>query len=212
MDEEAAGRERALVEALRDGDEHAFAALVDEHTPMMLKVARGYVSNQEAAEEVVQETWIALLKGIQTFEHRALLRTWLFRILVNIAKTRGAKDHKHQTVMLDENHPNPAVDPSRFRDASEPWTGHWRTPPQRWEDGPEGSLLAGEIRDVTRRELDQLPPAQRAVVTLRDVLGYDATEVCEMLSVSAANQRVLLHRGRARIRQALEQYLEVRDG
>ncbi|MCW4352925.1 sigma-70 family RNA polymerase sigma factor [Hoyosella sp. YIM 151337] len=212
MDEETATRERGLVEALRNGDEQAFAALVDELTPMMLKVARGYVANREAAEEVVQETWIALLKGIHAFQHRALLRTWLFRVLVNIAKTRGAKDQRYRAVSFDENSPLPAVDPARFQDPEEPWPGHWRSTPKAWDESPEHSLLASEIREVTQQELDRLPEAQRDVVTLRDVMGYEASEVCEMLAISAANQRVLLHRGRARIRQALEQYMGARDG
>lgn len=210
MDEATAARERALVEALRSGNAQAFAALVDEHTPMMLRVARGYVSTRETAEEVVQETWIALLKGIDRFEQRATLRTWLFKILVNIAKTRGAHDHNRATVALDERFEGATVDPSRFRGDNEQWPGHWRSAPVSWADTPEHSALAAEVRELTRRELDRLPPNQRIVVTLRDVLGYGADEVCELLALSPANQRVLLHRGRARVRQALEDYVGAR--
>lgn len=203
-------RERALAAALRAGDERVFAALVAEHTPMMLRVARGYVASPEAAEEVVQEAWIALLKGVGSFEHRASLRTWLFKVLVNIAKTRGAHDHRRATLALDtDGEAGPAVDPGRFRGGDDPWPGHWRPgqAPAPWPPTPEGSVLAAEVRATALRELDRLPRAQRLVVTLRDVLGYGADEVCELLELTPANQRVLLHRGRARVRQALEDYL-----
>ncbi len=201
--------ETALVAALRGGDEAAFAGLVDRHTAALLRVARGYVPSHEIAEEVVQETWIALLKGIDTFEGRSSLRTWLFTVLINIAKTRGAREHRDTDVAVLA-FTGATVDPGRFREAGDPWPGHWKDleAPSAFPDTPEGSLLGVELVAVTRRELDKLPARQREVVTLRDVVGFDSAEVCALLDISAANQRVLLHRGRAAVRQALEDYLK----
>lgn len=200
--------EHSLVAALRLGDEAAFAELVERHTPSMLRVARGYVPNREIAEEVVQETWIALLRGIDRFESRSSLRTWLFTVLVNVAKTRGVRERRDaevQVLAFTEG----TVDPARFRDAGEHWAGHWKEhrAPVPFPDTPEGSVLGDELIAVTRRELDKLPVRQREVVTMRDVLGMESAEVSALLEISAANQRVLLHRGRAAIRQALEDYL-----
>lgn len=201
--------ERSLVAALRLGDEAAFAELVERHTPSMLRVARGYVPNREIAEEVVQETWIALLRGIDRFESRSSLRTWLFTVLVNVAKTRGVRERRDaevQVLAFTEG----TVGPARFRDAGEHWAGHWKEhrAPVPFPDTPEGSVLGDELIAVTRRELDKLPVRQREVVTMRDVLGMESAEVSALLEISAANQRVLLHRGRAAIRQALEDYLK----
>lgn len=197
--------ESSLVTSLRAGDERAFAELVDRHTPQLLRVARGYVRTTEAAEEVVQETWIALIKGIDKFEGRSSLRTWLFTVMINIAKTRGIRDRR----MVDAE-VAATVDPARFRPANDPdWPGHWkdRSAPAAFPDTPEGSVLGAEFLAVARRELDKLPHRQRTVVTLRDMMGFDSGEVCELLGLSVANQRVLLHRGRAAIRQALEDYM-----
>ena len=201
--------EAALVTALRGGDEAAFAALVERHTPSMLRVAAGYVPNHQIAEEVVQETWIALLKGIDGFEGRSSLRTWLFTVMVNIAKQRGLRERRDTDARVLA-FTGGTVDPARFRAAGEQWAGHWREGevPAPFPDTPEGSLLGDELIAVTRRELDKLPVRQREVVTMRDVLGMDAAEVCALLQISAANQRVLLHRGRAAVRQALEDYLK----
>lgn len=201
--------EAALVTALRGGDEAAFAALVERHTPSMLRVAAGYVPNHQIAEEVVQETWIALLKGIDGFEGRSSLRTWLFTVMVNIAKQRGLRERRDSDARVLA-FTGGTVDPARFRAAGEQWAGHWREGevPAPFPDTPEGSLLGDELIAVTRRELDKLPVRQREVVTMRDVLGMDAAEVCALLQISAANQRVLLHRGRAAVRQALEDYLK----
>ena len=204
----AADEEAALVAALQDGDEAAFGALVDRHTPAMLRVARGYVASREIAEEVVQETWIALLKGIGAFEQRSSLRTWLFTILVNTAKRRGVRERRDADVAVMA-FTGGTVDPARFRGADDPYPGHWLPDevPSPFPDTPEGSVLGDELIAVARRELDKLPERQRAVVTLRDLLGFDAGEVCALLDISAANQRVLLHRGRAAVRQVLEDYL-----
>jgi len=202
------GDEEALVVALKDGDESAFAALVDRHTPAMLRVARGYVPSREIAEEVVQETWIALLKGIGSFEGRSSLRTWLFTVLINIAKRRGMRERRDADVAVMA-FTGGTVDPARFRDAGDPYPGHWlpNEVPSPFPDTPEGSVLGDELITLARRELDKLPERQRVVVTMRDMLGLDSAEVCELLEISVANQRVLLHRGRAAVRQVLEDYL-----
>jgi RNA polymerase sigma-70 factor (ECF subfamily) len=204
--------ETALIAALRHGDEAAFAQLVDQHAPSMLRVARGYVPSREIAEEVVQETWLALLKGIKNFEGRSSLRTWLFAVMINIAKTRGIRERRDADVAIMA-FTGGTVDPARFRAADDPYPGHWKQDeqPAPFTDTPEGSALGNELVDVARRELDKLPDRQRTVVTLRDMLGFDSAEVCDLLDVSVANQRVLLHRGRAAVRQALEEYLEDRS-
>lgn len=201
--------ETGLIAALRAGDESAFTALVDLHTPTMLRVARGYVSTHELAEEVVQETWIAVLRGIDRFEGRSALRTWLFTIMVNIAKARGLKERRHADLQVLAASGG-TVDPARFREAGDRWPGHWKEheAPVPFPDTPEGSVLGEELMTVARRELDKLPPRQREVVMMRDVLGLESAEVCDLLKISAANQRVLLHRGRAAVRQALKDYLK----
>ena len=204
--------ESTLIAGLRDGDETVFALLVDQHTPSMLRVARGYVPSREIAEEVVQETWIALLKGIDNFEGRSSLRTWLFAVMLNIAKARGVRERRDADAAIAA-YTGGTVDAARFRTGEDPWPGHWREgqEPSPFPDTPEGSVLADELIDVARRELDTLPERQRVVVTLRDMLGFDSSEVCELLDISVANQRVLLHRGRAAVRAVLEDYLEDRS-
>jgi RNA polymerase sigma-70 factor (ECF subfamily) len=204
--------ESTLIAGLRDGDEAVFGQLVDQHAPSMLRVARGYVPSHEIAEEVVQETWIALLRGIDNFEGRSSLRTWLFAVMINIAKARGLRERRDADAAVAA-YTGGTVDPARFRTGGDPWPGHWRQgeEPSPFPDTPEGSVLGGELIDVARRELDKLPDRQRIVVTLRDMLGFDSSEVCELLDISVANQRVLLHRGRAAIRTVLENYLEDRS-
>jgi RNA polymerase sigma-70 factor (ECF subfamily) len=200
--------ETALIAALREGDEVVFARLVDAHTPALLRVARGYVPSREIAEEVVQETWIALVKGIAKFEGRSSLRTWLFTVMINIAKTRGIRERRDANAAIAA-YTGGTVDPARFREAGDQWPGHWKDSeaPSAFPDTPEGSVLGGEFVAIARAELDKLPERQRVVVTLRDMLGFDSGEVCALLDISVANQRVLLHRGRAAVRQALEDYL-----
>jgi RNA polymerase sigma-70 factor (ECF subfamily) len=201
--------ESALVEALRRGDEAVFGEIVDKYAPSMLRVASGYVPSPEIAEEVVQETWIALIKGIAKFEGRSSLRTWLFTVMINIAKQRGVRERRDTDAEIAA-FTGGSVDPQRFRPAdASTWPGHWkeREEPQPFPDTPEGSVLGDELIGVARRELGNLPERQRVVVTLRDMLGFDSSEVCEMLEISVANQRVLLHRGRAAVRQVLEAYL-----
>ena len=201
--------EEKLVAALRARDEAVFAALVDRHTPSMLRVARGYVASREIAEEVVQEAWIALLKGIDGFEGRSSVRTWLFTVLINIARTRGTRERKDRDMQVVA-FTGGSVDPARFRGGDDEWPGQWRDDgmPVAFPESPEGAVLGEELMDVARRELDKLPERQRVVVTLRDVLDLDSAEVCALLDISVANQRVLLHRGRTAVRQALENYLK----
>jgi RNA polymerase sigma-70 factor, ECF subfamily len=200
--------ETVVIAALRDGDESVFAQLVDQHTPSMLRVARGYVPSHEIAEEVVQETWIALVKGIGNFEGRSSLRTWLFTVMINIAKSRGVRERRESDAAIAA-FTGGTVDPARFRESGDPYPGHWKPDevPSPFPDTPEGSVLGQELVGVAQRELEKLPDRQRMVVTLRDMLGFDSGEVCELLDISVANQRVLLHRGRAVVRAALENYL-----
>ena len=201
--------ERALVAALRRGDESAFATLVDRHSAGLLRLARTYVSSVAVAEDVVQETWLALLRGLDRFEERSTIKTWLFRVAANIARTRGVQERRTTPFSsLGDDEQGPTVDPSRFRPPDDPdWPHHWAAPPQRWDTSPEARLMAYETREQLAQALAALPPRQRSVVALRDVEGLTADEVCELLDLSAGNQRVLLHRGRARLRQALEDYL-----
>lgn len=197
----------ALVARLRDRDEQAFTALVDDYTPAMLRVARSYVGTHELAEDVVQETWIGVVRGIGTFEGRCSLRSWIFTVLINTAKSRGRREARDREVARESY--GPSVDPRRFRPAGDPWAGHWRDgqEPSAFPETPEESALGAELMALARRELDKLPERQRAVVTLRDLVGMDSQEVCELLDLTPANQRVLLHRGRSAIRAGLEEYV-----
>ena len=211
----AAADEQALVEALRHGDEAAFEALLDRYHATMIALATHYVRDRAVAEEVAQETWLAVLKGIDRFEGRASLKTWIFQILVNRAKSRGVRESR--TIPLsalqnpDLDGVGPAVDPDRFLPADHPqWPGHWATPPERWDLDPESSLLSGELRARIEAAIAELPENQRLIITLRDVQGWSPDEVCATLGISDGNQRVLLHRARSRVRTVLEQYLSPR--
>ena len=200
-----------LVAALRAGDEAAFVGLVERYHTSLVRLARGYVGSRAVAEEVAQETWLGLLQGLGQFQGRSSLKTWLYRILVNRAKTRAQREGRSIPISAlidpagapDE----PAVEPERFLPADHPrWPGHWATPPRDWGDTPEGGSLAREARDQLRAAIAALPPAQREVITLRDVEGWAAGEVCDALGITEANQRVLLHRARSKVRRALERY------
>lgn len=204
---EGSPAEARLLEALRAGDESAYAELVRAYDPSLLRVARIYVSSRTAAEEVVQETWEAVLNGIDRFEGRSSLKTWVFSILANRAKTRAKRDRR--TIPFSELEPTrvpeAALEPERFRSPDDPrWPGHWAIPPQPW---PEDRLLAAETRNRLAEAIEQLPAGQRAVISLRDVEGWSAEEVCNALGVTETNQRVLLHRARSKVRTALEDYL-----
>jgi RNA polymerase sigma-70 factor (ECF subfamily) len=191
-----------LVERLRMGDEEAFMDLIEELNPSLLRVARMYVPTTALAEDVVQETWLAVFNSIDRFEGRSSLKTWIFRILTNIAKTRGERERRSvpfSTFDTEDGGFEPAVERSRFTG-----TGHWAVLPRAW---PEDRLLASETLSVIERAIAQLPPSQQAVITLRDVDGWSAEEVRNALDLSETNQRVLLHRARSKVRRTLEQYL-----
>lgn len=200
----------AIVERLLMGDESAFAEIVTGWSPVMLRVARGHVSTEASCEEIVQETWMAVVRGLDRFEGRSSLRTWVFRILTNLAKTRGVREAR--TVPMSSwaaaDASGPTVDPSRFLGPDAQYPHHW-TPigtPAPWQPSPEQAAVDGETRQLLGAALLELPQRQRTVVTLRDVHGLSAVEVCRILALSQANQRVLLHRGRARLRTVLEDY------
>lgn len=198
-------RDHELLERLRAGDERAFMELVELYHASMVRLARTFVPSEAIAEEVAQETWLGVLNGLDRFEGRSSLKTWIFRILVNRARTRGVRESR--TVPLsslerEQDEGGPTVDPDRFRD-----DGFWGAPPRAWEGQPEERLLSAETRQVIRDAIDMLPPSQRRVIDLRDVEGLSAQEVTELLDLTDVNQRVLLHRARAKVRQALEDYL-----
>jgi RNA polymerase sigma-70 factor (ECF subfamily) len=203
-----------LLDRLRAGDEEAFARLIDSYSAPLLRLAVAFVQSPAVAEEVVQETWMAVVTGIGRFEGRSSVKTWLFKILTNIAKTRALRERR--TIPFSEFDVDygdePAVDPNRFLPASHPqWPHNWASPPQPWSMGPEGTALDRETLAVLRRGLEDLPRAQQLVVALRDVHGWPPAEVCAALEVSEANQRVLLHRGRSRLRAVLERYFSDAD-
>ncbi|MBA3717133.1 MAG: sigma-70 family RNA polymerase sigma factor [Actinobacteria bacterium] len=200
--------ETRLLEALRAGDEGAFRDLVQTYNASLLRVARIYVPTRALAEEVVSETWLAVLEGLDRFEGRSSLKTWIFRILANRAKTRAVRERRTLpfSAFQPERIQEPALDPDRFRDPDDPrWPGHWAVPPTAW---PEDRLLAAETRERLAEAIEALPGTQRAVISLRDLEGWSAEEVCNALELSETNQRVLLHRARSRVRKALEEYLK----
>lgn len=205
----SASDEADLVARLRAGDERAFEALVERHYGTMLAVARGYVRTRALAEEVVQEAWLGVLNGIDRFEGRSSLKTWIMRIVVNIALTRGEREAR--TIPFSafaSEGDEPAVDPDRFRDESDGFPGHWRAYPSNWAALPDDALLSRETLDMVMRAIGELPAAQRVVITMRDVAGCSTEEICGTLDVSEGNQRVLLHRARSRVRNALERHLD----
>jgi RNA polymerase sigma-70 factor (ECF subfamily) len=198
--------EQRLVLALKAGDEQAFAELLERHHGALVRLANTFVRDRAVAEEVVQETWLAVIKGLGNFRGESSLKTWIFRILTNRAKTRAVRERRtvpFSALEADIDEPN--VDPDRFLDPSHPqWPGHWASPPANWRALPEERLLAGETRELIQSVIAELPPPQQRVITLRDVEGWDSNEVCELLRVSEGNQRVLLHRARSKVRAALE--------
>lgn len=195
-----------LVARLRDGDEAAFALLLDRWSGGLLRLARSFVSTEASAAEVVQETWLAVIEGIDRFEGRSSLKTWVYRILTNTAKRRGLREYR-VVPLTSVDDSGPTVDPGRFRPAEDPFPGHWWEFPAAWPT-PEGGLLLTETRKRLAAALAELPDRQRLVITLRDVEGYSSEEVCELLEITRANQRVLLHRARAFLRGKLEEYYD----
>ena len=201
--------DEVVVSRLRAGDERMFAALVDAWSPGMLRVARAFVTDRHTAEDVVQEAWLGVLRGIGSFQARSSLRTWAYRILVNIAKTRGARDAR--TVPMSSLAPagddhGPTVDPARFRGPDDRWPGGWRSFPPEWPS-PEQHVVAVEMRRLLAAALATLPARQRVAVSLRDAQGYSSAEVCAILEITPGNLRVLLHRARASLRATLEDRL-----
>lgn len=202
MEQLLSPQDAKLVERLRARDENAFMELIRELNPSLLRIARMFVPTAAVAEDVVQETWLAVLNGIDRFEGRSSLKTWIFRILTNTAKTRGERERRSvpfSALDTEDGGYEPAVERSRFTG-----TGHWAVLPRAW---PEDKLLAGETLSVIERAIERLPQTQRTVITLRDVEGWTADDVRNALELSETNQRVLLHRARAKVRNALEQYL-----
>jgi RNA polymerase sigma-70 factor (ECF subfamily) len=202
--------DRALAAALRDGDEAAFGWLVDRYDGSLRRLARTYVSTPAVADEVVQETWLAVVKGIGTFEGRSSVSTWMYRILANIARTRGVREQRSipfssAAGAMDEG-AGPAVDHDRFRTLL--GRGHWSAPPVPWDEVPEERAGARETLALVEVAIERLPPAQQEVITLRDIEGWTSEEVCNALDLTETNQRVLLHRARSKVRRALEEHTE----
>jgi RNA polymerase sigma-70 factor (ECF subfamily) len=195
------------VAALRAGDERAFLVLVNRHHRGMMRVASLYVRGVATAEEVVQEAWLGVLCGLNLFEGRSSLKSWIFGILINCAKARAAREARSvplSALEREEEEEGPSVSPDRFLDDEQRWAGHWSQPPVAW---PEATVASREMVALVREALETLPEAQRTVMSLRDVDGWDSAEVCELLGISEGNQRVLLHRARSKVRGYLEQRL-----
>jgi RNA polymerase sigma-70 factor (ECF subfamily) len=204
----------ALLAELRAGDERAFEAIVDAWSGGMTRVARNFVSTPDTAAEVVQDTWLAVVTGLDQFEGRSSLKTWVFRILINTAKRRGATERRTtpmSSLAGDEPDSGPTVDPDRFQKPGEPYPHHWREFPVPWPS-PEQAALDSELRGRVAAAVSELPERQRIVITLRDIEGCDAREVCELLDITSENQRVLLHRARAAVRGRIEEYVAATAG
>jgi RNA polymerase sigma-70 factor (ECF subfamily) len=187
-------RDTALLTALKEGDEAVFVAVVGAWGPAMLRLARAHVASEAIAEEVVQEAWVGILRGLERFEGRSSLRTWAFSIVSNLAKTRGVREARSEPFA-------PAVDPDRFQGEDGRYPGGWQAPPEPW---PEQRLEDAETREAALAAMEELPPRQREVIVLRDVEGFSSEEACNALDLSETNQRVLLHRARSKVRGALE--------
>ena len=202
--------EPQLIEALRSREEAAFVRLLDRYHSSLLSLARLYVRNRATAEEVVQETWMGVLQGIDRFEGRSSLKTWIFRILLNRARTRTQREGRmisfSELVTRESDTTEWVVDPDRFQGPDEDLPGHWSSSPQSWGENAEQRLLSQETLDYVQKAIDALPQAQRLVISMRDVQGWTSEEVCNVLDISETNQRVLLHRARSKVRAAMEEY------
>ncbi len=202
--------ELRILEDLRGGDERAFERLIETHQAAMIRVAMLYLPTRALAEEAVQDAWIGVLKGVHRFEGRSSLKTWIFSILMNRARTIAQREGRYvQVEWTDASDAEPAVSPDRFQSASDPYPNHWNDAdmPQRWDSLPENVLISRETRRYIQQAIDGLPESQRVVITMRDVELLSSDEVCNILSISETNQRVLLHRARSKVRQALASYL-----
>ena len=201
-----------LVAALRRGDQEAFAKLVDELNPALMRLALAHVPSRAIAQDVVQDTWLGVIKGIDRFEGRSALRTWIFQILLNIARTKGKREKRAVPFSslrrrAEEGGDEPAVDADRFQGRGGQRPGWWARPPAEWE-GVEARIENEELRDMLLEAIADLPPRQRDVIVLRDLQGYSAEEACNILDLTETNQRVLLHRARSKVRAALEAHLD----
>ncbi len=208
----ASAEDLRLVEALRSGDESAFVSLVDTYHASMLRLAMFFISSQAIAEEVVQETWLGVLQGLNHFEGKSSLKTWIFRILTNRAKTRAQREGRSVPFSslpeFNNDLPEPAVEPECFKSSDQQWPGHWVSFPRNWDEIPEKRILSQETLTHIQDAIDSLPAGQREVIILRDIEGWPSDETCNLLGISEANQRVLLHRARSRVRRALERYFK----
>jgi RNA polymerase sigma-70 factor, ECF subfamily len=202
--------EQTLIKRLRARDEAAFAELIDLYYGYLLPLATLFVSNRAVAEEVVQDTWLAVLNGINRFEERSSFKTWVTRIVMNIARTRGAREGRMvafaELASSESETWEAAVDPLRFRDAHDAYPDHWSVAPRSWNDDPEKQLLTAETMAALNHAIESLPEVQRLVLTMRDVHGWSAEEVCNALAIQETNQRVLLHRARSKVRGILENH------
>ena len=204
--------ELELVQALCNRNESAFSSLVDQYHTRLLRLARAYVPSEAVAEEVVQETWVGVLEGIHRFEGRSSLKTWLFQILTNRAKTRGKREKRYvsfsETTPGSDQEDDLALEPERFHTSGH-LTGHWALPPNTWDEHtPERLLLSKEGMAQMEQAIHTLPANQRQVMILRDIEGIDSEEICNLLHITQTNQRVLLHRGRSKVRWALNDYIQ----
>ncbi len=209
----AGNGEGVLLDRLRQGDEGTFDELVTRHHSALIRMALAYVADREVAEEVVQDTWMAVIDGLSRFEGRSSLRTWIFGIMIHKAKDRGVREKRHVNFSsfesVDDNN-DEAVDPSRFHQSGE-WAGHWAFPPQPWDDQtPEKLLASRQAVNAMNRAIEALPQRLKDVLILRDVEGVEAKEACDILRITETNLYVRLHRARERVRQAVESYLEGR--
>jgi RNA polymerase sigma-70 factor, ECF subfamily len=204
--------EARLIAGLRRGDEWAFRELIDSYGAMMLRVARTYVRSQALAEEIVQETWMAVLAGVDRFEARSSLKTWILRILTNRAKSLGRREARivpFSSLGPEDEEDGGAVDAERFLpDGHSRWPGHWTAPPADWRCIPQARLVAQETLELIQAAIDRLPARQQQVLVLRDVEGWDSEDVCAALGLSEGNQRVLLHRARSKVRAEVEPYMD----
>jgi RNA polymerase sigma-70 factor (ECF subfamily) len=203
-----------LLAALKRRDEAVFVALVERYQHSLLRLALVYCRSMAVAEEIVQDTWLGVIQGIDRFEGRASFKTWLFQILVNRARTRAEREGRavsFSSLAEEAEAPGePAVPPERFRSADDKWPNNWALPPQSWGESADAALLAGETMDLVNRAIAQLQPAQQQVITLRDIEGWTSEDVCNVLMISETNQRVLLHRARSHVRSALESHFNDR--
>ena len=206
------GQEIQLLDGLRRGDETAFRSLIEQYHTRLLRVARAYVSSEAVAEEVVQETWLGVLEGIHRFEGRSSLKTWIFRILTNRAKTRGQREHRYvsfsDATPQGDQDDDSAMEPERFH-TSGARTGQWAVPPTTWDaQTPERLLSSKEGMTLLKQAIQKLPANQRQIIILRDIEGIDSEEICQTMNISATNQRVLLHRARTKVRSDLNHYIQ----